>query len=351
VLRMVCRCMPSTHRCDGRLRMCVFASRVTPFYLVITVFILLTGFKGESFQIRQIAAFDKSFDPSENSAAANLPYFDKSDVLRWNDGLLRLNFSEICPQTKSDTPEKIYKRVRMLNPHVVEVHCPFSGGRRTDESIKKAIGYDASGNVRWVRSLALKSGQHIIRRWLIGAAQTGLVLSDFEVWSPTTGETIYTPPVKKIPSENRTIPVYSHHYATIFRSKFRDFLIYQREDKRSKRSGGVFLFDPEKNSKAHILPQQKDGDGIVVVENYSLGNDQNMVFIAQRLSRRGPGWVAISGLDIGKEKLVFQKRFCKKDFCLEPYVTYSMRNDKIGFSYKNASKQKYSVVTLVAGKK
>jgi len=331
--------------------MFVFVSRVSPLYFAIAVLILLTGFKGESLQIKQVATFDKPFNPSENSAAANLPYFDKSDVLRWDDGLVRLNFSEICPQTKNDSLSKIYKRARMLNPHVVEVDCPFPGGRGTDKSIKKVLGYDASGNVRWVRSLAFKSGQHEIRRWLIGAAQTGLVLSDFEVWSPTTGKTIYTPPVKKISSENRTVPVYSHHYSAIFRSKFRDFLIYQREDKRSKRSGGVFLFDPEKNSKTHILPQQKDGDGVVVVEKFSLGNDQKTVFIAQRLSRRGPGWVAISGLQIDKKKLVFQKRFCKKDFCLEPNVIYNTHNDTIGFSYKNASKQMYSVVTLVAEKK
>jgi hypothetical protein len=253
----------------------------------------------------------------EPGPRVNLPYFTAEEILLWDGAPVHISATGDCDTRplprKNNLP--VYPRTAWLaSPRVDSRACWV--GNSSHESL---IGLDKTGHVRWARSLPCIN---TLPTTLIGANRDGLVLSNLEVWSSSTGE-IILPPSPTSRSSN----------SGLYRPHHRDIILFDTESTLYSSQGGLWRFDPA--SRHTELLQQAErrwGFGKVLVEDIAQDPGENYLYLAKRLEMRGPGWVAFEVFDPIRRITLFKQKHGRGKLCSNVRVTAGP-NGHVAFSF------------------
>lgn len=268
----------------------------------------------------------------------NLPFFDAEYNLQWNDQFVHVQTTGACdtqPPTLNANGRPVYPRRVLLTKPRVDL-------RTCQDGKQSVIGFNEEGKVVWTRELGYRSGSHTIRQWIISGAPSGLVTNDLEVWSPTTGETIFPALSKPIPRENREVPRYSFVYSALFRPNQKDFLIFDPDGSYFSR-GGVYRFQPVSGDQEYLFPTERLKAGYIHIDTMRLDLSGRYLLIGQHWAVRGPGWASFAVFDLEAKKKIFEDFLDKDSLVSELYLTIG-ENNEVAFSYRNETKAEYVLV-------
>ena len=276
----------------------------------------------------------------------NRAYFDATNALRWDDRAVHQEATGDC-----DTPSTwlapngrrlFSRRTRMLGPRVDERRCPRSGRPGTDIAL---VGFDADGRVKWQRPLMFRSGEYAIDQTLIGTTPEGLVLSDLEVCSPSTGETIVPARTHRSGGpESRPVP--DHHFVSsaLYHPKRNEFLVFDAEVTLVHREGGLYRIDARTGAKELLWGVAATLIGTYDrVEEIALSRNGNFVLLAQREAVRGPSSVSVAVLDLEAGRRVFEQRHGRGHACAAPQVLAG-DDGHVGFAYRDEHTREHVLV-------
>jgi hypothetical protein len=173
--------------------------------------------------------------------------------------------------------------------------------------------------LQWARQLP---SVNTLPTTLIGASRDGLVLSNLEVWSPSTGKTI-------LPSS----PVSRFSSAGLYRPHHRDLILFDTEAALSGSQSGLWRFAPA--SRHTELLQQAErrwGFGKVLVEDIAQDSRETYLYLAKRLEIRGPGWVAFEVYDPKRRTTLFRQKHGRGKLCSNVRVIAGS-NGHVAFSF------------------
>jgi len=264
-------------------------------------------------------------------------YFDADNRPRWYGERLDARAVKGCAApTPADTAgSRAWRRARLARPRVDEQLCPDL--RHPGRSRKALVGLDAQGRVAWERPLSFRSGPADIEQWLVGATSEALVLSNLEVWSPATGETLVPARTHASGPDGRPVP--DHHFSTsaLYLPSRREFLVFEADVTLLRREGGLYRIGANDGRKELWLPITTTLIGTYDrVESMALSSDGRFALLGLRQEVRGPASVAVAVLDLTSGQRVFEERFGSGRTCSDTHVVAG-RDGHFAFSYSDAS--------------
>lgn len=275
----------------------------------------------------------------------DLPYFDSSGRLRWNDSPIHQQATGACdtvaPQRLAAGQALYPRQTRMLGPRVDERRCPRPGGAGTEAVL---MGLDPGGQVSWQRPLVFRSGKRQIDQWLIGATPDGLVLSSLEVWSPLTGETVVPAPTHPVEPEGRPVPDHELTGTAIYHPGRREILAFTADVTLTRRRGGLYRIDQASGERELLHPVTATLAGSYErVEAMALDPAGRLLLLARRSSVRGASSVSFAVFDLDSRRYLFQERHGTGHTCSEPRTLVGP-NGQVVFSYRDANDRQFVVV-------
>lgn len=284
--------------------------------------------------------------PATIQPRVNYGYFDAENNLEWNDDPVLQTSQRIQADGlhREDNEQATCQRTTfMLNPRVDQDLCTTrlnSGSAQLDTSL---IGLDETSRITWKRSLGFESGSTTTRRALIAANPRGLVLSDLEVWSPDTGETIFPAPTYQV-TEDKQHGKYSRLGSALYDQDTSVFFLFDAEVSLLRREGGLYRLDPRTDEKTllHQVATTPLG-GYVEIEEMALTEETDYLLLARRLSIRGPGWVSFSVFDLKRRRMVFDERHGEGHMCVQPRMRLG-KEGNMAFWYRDETLQKHVLV-------
>lgn len=273
------------------------------------------------------------------------PYFDEDGRLRFSDAPVHGRATGACdtePPRLGPGGRPLYPRhTVLLSPRVDERRCLRGTRPGTDITL---LGIGADGEVTWQRSLEFISGSRRLDRRLIGAGPEGLVLSDLEVWSPATGETLVPGRTHPVPGEDRSVPDHQVDGRALYHPELRRIFLFDAEASLLDRRGGLYVFDPASSERELIAAISAGPTGTYDrVEDMALGPAGRYLVLGERLAVRGPSSVSIALFDLDTRRLVFLERHGEGSSCSNPTVV-THRGGEVGFSYRDANQRQYVLV-------
>jgi hypothetical protein len=228
-----------------------------------------------------------------------------------------------------------WRRTALHAPRVDEYACRPGVRPRGDRLL---VGVAGTGAVAWRRPLVHPSGASPIDLTLAGATPDALVLSDLEVLSPATGETILAPRTRAIAGEGRTVPVWSIQGPAAYVPSSGAVLYFEADVTLLRREGGLFRVDPRSGARTLLLPVTADLLGRHDrVESIAPTGDGRFALLGRRRSTRGPSSVSFALLDLATGRLVFEEAHGEGHACFDPRVeaapggsfTFAYRDDTL----------------------
>lgn len=267
------------------------------------------------------------------------PYFEDDGRLRWDGGRVDEPPLRACAEAE---PGRLAppRRAVLARPRVDERRCPEPGGGRRLR--KTLVGFDAQGRVSWERPLVFRSGDVEIEQWLIGATPEALVLSDLEVWSPATGETLVPAPTHLAGAR----PVPDHHFSTsaLYLPASGALLAFQADVTLVRREGGVYRIALDTGRKELWLPVSATLTGTYDrVETMAQSRDGRFVLLGLRQEVRGPSSVAVALHDLKTAALAFEERFGDGHSCSDPQVLAGA-DGHFAFAYRDDNARAHVLV-------
>jgi hypothetical protein len=259
-----------------------------------------------------------------------MPYFDGQNQLRWNDALV----ADAGNCTLKRFPEVTMAAARcdrstvLLSPRVDECRCTG----KTTKGVGTAVAYlgiDNSSRERWQRIAKLPNGHRGPK--LVGANADGLVFSNFEVWSPNTGETVHP-----------RIATLGYIGPTCYLPKRNAYLQFHAEVSLFHAKGGLFLQTSD-GRRELLLPVEKSLTGHYRVESISPVPDTSLILLGEIYLKRGPGSARFTLFDLESAKVLFQDERSEDHYVCDVRVIAGP-DGHIAFSYLDESEAKYHVV-------
>jgi hypothetical protein len=228
-----------------------------------------------------------------------------------------------------------WRRTALHAPRVDEYACRPGARPRAERLL---VGVSGLGAVAWRRPLVYPSGASPIDLALAGATPGALVLSDLEVVSPTTGETIVPPRTRAIEGEGRAVPVESVQGPAAYLPSSGAVLYFEADVTLVRRDGGLFRVDPRSGVRTLLLPVTADLLGRYDrVESIAPTDDGRFAVLGRRRSTRGPSSVSVAVLDLASGRLVFEETHGDGHACFDAQVvvgtgglfTFTYRDDTL----------------------
>ena len=307
------------------------------FFLIFGIWLFATSagdcYERETFTMSKISEKTVPYGAEAQvwKPLVNLAYFNTENQLRLNDMPIESPSSIGCETTAAR------RRIpKMLKPRVDEVLCPSNIPKQSPE--RKLLGFDEQGNEVWKRKLIFNTGNNLIDLYVLGATPEGIVLSNLEVWSPWTGQTI-VPAITRQATPATAIPVYSLAYSAIYHPQLKEFYVFDADVTLVRRKGGLWRIRTSTGEKDLFHPVKITSllGSFDRVVRMALSADGRYLFLAQEESNRGPTEVSLLVLDLRNKKTVFEERFCTKGntVCRDPQVITGA-DGHIGFAYDMA---------------
>jgi hypothetical protein len=221
-------------------------------------------------------------------------------------------------------------RARLARPLVVERRCPVKG--QPGRTRRSLVGFDAQERPVWERALVFRSNEVEIEQWLIGAEPHALVLSDLEVWSPRSGQTLVPAPVHQVGGR----PVPDHNFATsaLYLAATREWLAFEADVTLVRRSGGIHRISPSGERRLWSPVTATLFGTYDRVEAMAPAPGGRLALLALRQETRGASSVAVAVLDLQSGQRVFEERFGTGRPCSAPDVVPG-DDGHFAFSYRD----------------
>lgn len=296
---------------------------------VLMLFVLsfeIVTVQGAENIVKQISVTTHAFEPGV-ATQVNLPYFDDNNRLHWSEEKLPSAPADICP-----TPSLVTSV--LASPHIDEWRC--GNGQRY------IVALGPSG-VLWKRLLSHHSGPFEISLSVIGANESGLVLSSLEVLSPTTGVTIRKPPLKEFVQEKRSVPLFSLTGAGTVRSHGEAYFVTANVGAFAGATDGLYQIDNVVNKQVLLQMPQRSRLAPITIEDIQIDRSERYLLLAENWAYRGPNWVRFSIYDLVARKVVYEALHGKGNSVNQPRV-FIGRDGHLVFFYRNASTRQYVIV-------
>lgn len=259
-----------------------------------------------------------------------IPYFDSSNQLLWNDEpVTAAGDCSIAwfPQAHLSSA-RCDRRTVMLKPRVDECRCTGKTPSRVSTAIAYA-GIDGASHERWRRQ-SLTVGQ-LSGPQLAGATPEGLVFSNFEVWSPHTGETVHaalTPP--------------GGYTSVCYLPDSRAYLSFDADVTLLHADGGLTLHTSD-GKRERVLPVQSTLFCYYMVESIAPVPGTQLVLLGERYSTRGQGSARFELFDLEARRVLFSEERSKGHYIADVRVAVGT-DGHVAFSYLDESAGHFQVV-------
>jgi hypothetical protein len=259
-----------------------------------------------------------------------IPWLDDQNRIRWNDEQVTSAGGcsvEWFPQADFESP-RCERRTIMLGPRVDECRCTG----KTPAGVRVGIalaGIDTRNRERWRRQS--ESPQQRDAPGLVGATADGLVFSNWEVWSPLTGDTVR-------PARSGSRSFYRSAYLPD-RDAFLEFFV-DRPMIRAK--GGLYLrSSPEKREL--VLPVDAKLTGYYKVESMAPLPGTSLILLGERFLTRGHGKARFELFDLESRRVLFREERDEDHFIADLRVFAGTGGHAL-FSWLDESAGKYVVL-------
>lgn len=186
-----------------------------------------------------------------------------------------------------------------------------------------------------------QSGDVEIEQWLIGATPEALILSNLEVWSPWTGETVL--PARTHAVGGRVIPDFNFSTCGVYLSARREALVFEADVTLLRRQGGVYRIRLDTGHKELWLPVSTTLLGSYDrVESMASLDDRFAVF-GLRQEVRGPTPVGVAVHDLATRERVFNERLCAGYTCADPQVVAG-HDGHFALAYRDQKAQEHVLI-------
>lgn len=299
---------------------------------ILAVFVVLTVLPliaiGDSFPaVTLVGDFTK---PRTWDGRINLPYFNAQNQLRWTD--------EIGSNAGDCTVSWVLKMLVIsakcdretviLNPRVDECRCTGKTPGGVGITISYA-GIDNSSHESWHRYSYIQDKDP--GRQLAAATPDGLVFSNFEVWSPYTGDTI-RPALGSRGSAD----------TTCYLPERNAYLQFDADVTLFHAKGGLFLYTMD-GMRELVLPVDTTFLGYYRVESIIPVPRTSLIILGERYSKRGPGSARFELFDLGSRKVLFQDERSEEHYITSVKVIAGA-DGHVAFSYLDESDAQYHIV-------
>lgn len=309
--------------------------------------LIVVSLPANALNITQIELREFPIDSKGWSQQINQAYFDHNRRLQWNSEVIDRATTLSCdPTGNTETARASGAQwlTRLLVPRVDELRCSTRVNGQASQSKTTLFGIDTQGKVAWQRQLLFPSASHSVRRWLIGASPTALVLSDLEVWSPVDGRILHPAPVRYVQEKNarRPVPLYSFAYTASFAPKQKAFYVFT-PNKDAGLAPGIRRISAESGAQSLLWPLQHNWFGRMNIEHMLVDATGRWLLLAQRWERRGPSWVEFAVIDTQRGKRVFRKRFGDNCVCQQPHIVAGPEG-QFAFVYQDRTAGKHMAI-------
>jgi hypothetical protein len=189
--------------------------------------------------------------------------------------------------------------------------------------------------------LAFQTGDVEIEQRLIGTTPDALVLSDLEVWSASTGETLV--PARTHEEAGRRIPDFAFFYSATYLPSRREMLVFHADVTLVRREGGVYRIQLETGRQELWLPVATTLLGSYdEVESMAVLEDRFAIF-GLRSTARDLNSVEVAVYDVATGVRVFSQRLCglfTLTTCSEPRVLAG-RGGRFAVTYRNDTTEEH----------
>lgn len=260
--------------------------------------------------------------PAAGPASVHLPYFDDRGELRLEDAPVSQPPAGACGKTA---------RVQavLARPRVDYWQC--ADGR----------AYLAGPNARWMRALEYLSGSRRLPRYVMGASAAGLVLSDLEVWSPTTGETLRAAPARELPGERRSVPRYS--FSRTGAVAAHDAFFLHAAASEIEGGAGVYRLIAANGDAQRLVLPRRDRFAPVEVAEIQLDETGRYLLLGELSLFRGRNWAQFVVFDLIRRDRVFEGRHGEGSIVHEPRIVVGPAG-RVAFAYRDGGKRETVVV-------
>lgn len=274
------------------------------------------GVTVERLQIKRFAL------PATGPTLIHLPYFDSRGEVRLEEAPVSQPPAGVCDKTA-------YVRAVLARPRVDHWKC--ADGK----------GYLADPMGSWKRALEYVSGSRRLTLYVLGASAAGLVLSDLEVWSPATGETLRAAPVRELAGERRSVPRYSFSRTGAFAA--RDAFFLHAAASEIKGGAGVYRFIAATGDAQLLMPPRRDRFAPVEVAEIQLDETGRYLLLGELSLFRGPNWTQFVVFDLVRRERVFEQRHGEGSIVHEPRIVVGPAG-RVAFAYRDGGKRETVLV-------
>jgi hypothetical protein len=261
-----------------------------------------------------------------------MPYFDENNNLLWNGELVMQAgdcFADWFTETNLISP-RCRRSTVMLNPRVDECSC--TGNTQVvgmGVSVVAYVGIDEHSSERW-RRLGLVSGQGP-ELFLTGATPDGLVFSNFEVWSPYTGETLRS-----------ALSSYGRYSSSCYLPTRGVFLKFEAEVSLFRVKGGLYLYTAD-GKRELVLPVDRGLLGYFEIESITPVPGTSILLLGESYHTRGPGSARFVLFDLDTKRVLFRDELSEGHLVADVRVTAGT-DGHVAFSFLDETTGKYKVV-------
>jgi hypothetical protein len=235
---------------------------------------------------------------------------------RWDDRPLAQ--VELCPPPQ----RTLHRKVLLLAPRVDRVLC---SGRAGDRPRYHLFGFGDDGAMTWRRELGFVSADRRIDEDVIGAAPTGLTLSDLAVLATESGEPLSPAPSHVVGRGPERRPVPDHRFTGpgLHVPERGGFVWFAADVTLIKRSGGLFFLDTR---QAQARPQLVVPLSTTLLAAYwrpselAAAPGGRFLLQAECLATRGRGPARVSVIDMKEWSVAFEERFAPRSLCADAQV-------------------------------
>jgi hypothetical protein len=165
----------------------------------------------------------------------------------------------------------------------------------------------------------MRSGNAEFDLWLISATPDALILSNLEVWSPATGETLVQ--ARMHSAGPRQAPDHQYSTSALFLPETREMLVFKADVTLFRREGGVYRIGLDTGRKELWLPVSATLLGTYTrVETMALSLDGRFAIFGLSQEARPSTWVGVAVYDLATRDRLFFERLGSGHLCSAPQV-------------------------------